>query len=647
MTAEHDYYSDVPLDLAGNLAFRLDLRRRCAKSASLRAAVMEACRTDVMFWLAAFCWLYEPRVRFDDNGRRLPKQIPFIPWDHQPAIIREIKKNLGVIDIGVEKSRGEGLSWIALLLALHDWLFNPLSKVGIVSRNEAMADTPGNMDSLLAKLDWELTKLPKWMVGTRNTDWCRNRADHSLVNLRNDAQINAFASTADAGHAGRYEWFFCDEMALWDAGKDTAFLNGLRETTYCRLVVSTPQGPTGAYYEFMHNPSGAIVRIRVHWSQNNSKNRGLYKLDKEGVPIATDPENKPLPSHYSPPSQDVLDLYSRLRAKGFVLGARLRSPWYDQQCDRADATPKNIAQELDIDYAGSMYRYFREEFMQTAESTIQTPQSRGDITYNPEDLDFTFDRSANGPLKIWCALDHKNKPPRRQYALGADVGTGLGGSHTSNSTVVVIDLLTGEQVAEFVSNTMGPNDFTDYCICLANMFHGAYLAWENNMIGGVFTKRILDRGYPDIYMRTILHKRSKNRTKEAGWRTTPQNRPIMFAAVYNDVKKEKLIVRSDAILAEFGQYVYIGGKIKHIGAERTDDDSAKGEAHGDRVIALCVAWQAAKDRPLPEKLPEAPTKDPPVDTLAFRDQMHENARSKGNSDWDETTNESLASGRNF
>jgi hypothetical protein len=295
-----------------------------------------------------------------------------------------------------------------------------------------------------------------------------------------------------------------------------------------------------------------------------------------------------------------------------------------------------------------MYRVFGEEFLNAAELTIQSPRSRGNITLNPENLDYEYDRSPNGPLKLYCALDHENKPPRRKYVVAADISAGLGGSHTSNSAAVVLDQMTGEQVAEIATNTMPPPEFADLCICLAKIFHEAYLSWEcNGGFGKAFTKQVLERQYPNIYWRTSLWTRSKNKTKEAGWRTTNDSKGTMFAAVISSVKSGKLTIRSDALLAECRQYIYKKGKIEHAGAAGTDDDSAMGEAHGDRVIAFCVACMTDKDRPVAPQEPEQNTSDPPPDTLAYRDQMHKKMQEDALDPWDDTTNEQLASGRRY
>src|SRR5688572_9934103 len=118
-----DFYRTVPKTLCENLEFRANLRTRAAKDAGFRRAMMTACRDDVLFFFGAWCWLHEPRKLDGPNGKALPHVIPFITWPHQEDAVLKIVERLGFGDIGINKSRGEGASWIGVLLALHNWLF--------------------------------------------------------------------------------------------------------------------------------------------------------------------------------------------------------------------------------------------------------------------------------------------------------------------------------------------------------------------------------------------------------------------------------------------------------------------------------------------------------------------------------------------
>jgi hypothetical protein len=642
-----DWYKLVPKDYADNLQWRWDTRKRCEKDPAFRASLLRACKEDVLFWLNGFAFVYEPRVRYDSSGHLLPKSIPFITWPHQDPVIREIHKNLGVCDIVVEKSRGEGMSWIGVMLAIHEWLFDDMAKVGLVSNTEKKADDPGNMDSLMAKGDWELDKLPKWMAGVKDIDWKRNLADHSLVNKRNGAQINAFAATADAGRAGRYKWFLADELAFWDRPQDSRFMASIRGSTDCRLSISTPNGAEGEYYHIVNAPAGSnIVKLRMHWSANISKNRGLYKITN-GKPEAVDPSNPlPTPSKpyrvgsrefvYDPPNQEVLDLFSRLRQKGMGPERGVRSPWYDLECDRADATKQSIAQELDLDYGGSTYRIFTQDFMDRATITAIPPILEGVVNFDAETLEPTFSKEYNGPVKLWTALDMQNSPPRHRYVVSADISSGLGGSFTSNSVCQVIDMVTMEQVLEFASNTLDPVEFADHCMAIGKWFHHAYLIWEINGPGGAFTKRVKERGYSHVYNRVVsLDSRGNKKTKKIGWFTNEDSKEKMFASLLNMVKTGQLTLRSQDLVKECREYVRLGGKIEHIGSRNSEDDSSKGKAHGDRVMSLGVCLMGVEDRPLPplKKGEEAHFGPPPPNTMAARELAHHEKTRQRDDDW--------------
>lgn len=635
-----DFYKSVPRDLEANLRYRVELRQRAATDIPFRRAMWTACKHDILFWFNAWCFLYEPRPRFNAEGRLLPKMIPFIVWDHQIPAIKAIKENLGTKDIGVEKSRGEGASWMAVLLALHDWLFDDMAKVGLVSKKEKDADDPGNMDSLFAKIDWELTKLPKWMAGVEKVDWTRNLAEHSLVNKRNGSQINAFAAVSDAGRSGRYKWFLCDELAFWDAGDDRRFLESVRSSTDSRLIISTPNGSDGAYYDFMHTPSSRTVKVILDWKDNPSRNRGLYQFEN-GKPAAVNPKN-PLPPEYDPPNAATLDLFSSLRRKGFKLEGRLRSPWYDRECDKADATPSSIAQELDRDYGGSLHRIFLHDFNKSVEATVKKPLIRGVMRYHPETLAPEFEPDENGPVKLWMPLDHARNPPASVYVVGADISSGLAGSFTSNSVVQAIDWVRKEQVLEFATNTEQPADFAETCLAIVQWLYDAFFAWEINY-GGGFTKRVKDFGYGNVYYRQVLGKKGRKTTTELGWHTNDTSKQTLLDSLRREATNGGVIIRSEDLLKECGHYVMKNGKIVCILAERTEDDSSKGVAHGDRVMAFGVALMAALSRPFTRER-EADTLSGLIrpGTMAWRQREWEESQRDKSGGWDERTNWDLA-----
>lgn len=625
-----EYYKRVPLDLYQNLLFRRDLMVRCGKDIGFRNAMLQACEEDPLFFFNSFCWVYEPRPRFN-NGVRLPTQVPFISWKHQIPAILEIYRNLGRCDIGVEKSRGEGMSWMGVLLACHDWLFSPMTAIGLVSKDENSVDDPNDPDSLMWKCDFTLKKLPNWMSGELGKDYKRDVTKHVLRNLRNESTISGYSATGNVASGGRKKWFLKDELAKFPRPADKHAMASTQHVTECRLIVSTPLGNSGAYYDVMHEPSN-MVKVVLDWKQNPTRNKGLYKWEK-GYPVAIDPVNNPLPDDYKNVTQDVLDVISRLRRKGFTIEGKVRSPWYDRECDRAGATPQNIAQELDRDYGGSAYRIFGDSFVERASESIAPAVLEGDFDFKQENLDqIRFDEIEGAPCKLWFPLSSLQRPPQSNYVIGCDVSSGTGGSYTSNSTMVAFDMRTGEQVLEYACNTIAPAMFADLAIAVSKWMYEAYLAWEHNGPGASFTKQVLNRNYGNIYYRKSHSRRGRNNSREAGWWTDTKTIEVMFSEFQSAVLMNEISIRSKELMTECSRYVRKEGKITHALTKEAADDS-KGVSHGDRSIAACVAIQGLKDRPV--LLQSSISEDiAPLGTMARRLQDFEDSKKDTSDGWE-------------
>lgn len=587
-----ELYKQIPQDLEGNLRWRKAVLSRCLDDTDFRDAMWQACQNDVLFFFNGFCWCYEPRPR-KLNGVMLPKQVPFIAWEHQIPLIQEVAKHLGTRDIGVTKSRGEGASWMGVLFAIHSFLFEEFSTVGLVSKDERAADDAQNADSLGWKIDWELTKLPLWMAGELNKDYKRSKSEHSWNNLRNRSSINAFAATGNVASGGRKTWFLMDELAKFPRGPDDAAMASTQHVTDCRFVVSTPLGSDGAYFELIHQDSN-MVKLELAWEQNQTRNRGLYKFENH-IPKAID-SNNPLPPDYDPPSDDVRKMFERLRRKGYKLEDCVRSPWYDNECDRPGATPQNIAQELDRDFGGSSYRVFGHHFFERTAETQVVPTHVGDIDFDLRTLEPSIDFMEGGPLLLWCPLDQLGRPPYRQYIIGCDISNGLGGTWTSSSTAEVFELVGNEltQVGEYTTRTTPPTEFADLCISLCKFFHNAYLAWEANGPGGAFGRRVISQNYSHFFYRTSVTRRRKTKRTEPGWWTDQRSKVVLFNDLKQGVIDRRCVLKGKELIKECESYVYKNGLIEH-GLVHGANDDAKGVSHGDRVVGAGVALQASRD----------------------------------------------------
>jgi len=253
----------------------------------------------------------------------------------------------------------------------------------------------------------------------------------------------------------------------------------------------------------------------------------------------------------------------------------------------------------------------------------------GDVDYRVE-----FQSILGGEGRMWLPIDVRGRPPKSEYCIAADVSTGLGGSFTSNSTLVAIDLVTGEQVLAFASNTTEPAQFANLSIGISKWLWGAYLGWEHNGPGAAFTKRVIQVAYGNVFKRKSQTKKSNRQSRELGWWTDDKTKSVMFSEFSRSVRAGDITMRDERLLEECKQYIYEGGRIEHVSAMRTKDGSSKGKAHGDRVIAACVARQCMLDRPhvsfsdISQPLNRGPGSRAPQDTMAARMRMHEEEDTK-------------------
>ena len=630
-----DEYRLVPKDPFENSFFRLKVRERADVDSGYRRALRTICGEDFLFFCNVFGWLHEPRKRFTADGKLMPKKIPFITRPHQDPVFLEVRKNLGLNDVVVKKSRDEGASWMGIWLALQDWCFGEMVSIGIVSKNEEAVYKPNYSGSIFWKLDYGVSMVPAWIHGNK---WHRNYNDNTLANLLRGNTIAGYAATGTAATGDRTDWFMFDEIGKFPRPKDQELLESLSSVTDGILAISTPFGSTGAYYDMVHNPSTVTTQVTLHWAQNPAKNRGLYRMIR-GIPEAVDPKENPLPPEYNPPTPEILKMFDQLRQRGFRLEEGVRSPWYDKQCNRPQSKPASIAQELDINFGGSVTKWFGEEFRKAGERTTVPPLMTGELRYN-EELEPQFSKITDGRLKLWLSLDASSCPPKGNYAIGGDIGSGSSGSFTSNSTLIVVNLDTQEQVATFASNSIFQSEFADFSISLAKWFWNAKLGWEYNY-ASAYTERIVEQKYYNVWERPVIGKKRKRRKRGRGqgpdlgwWTDGRKTKPLMFNDIDFFVRNARLIVRDQIIITEAKSYI---NNIKGIPEFEGQEGNA---AHGDHVIAFGCCVEMAKEHFKTHGFKKKKEKTPEQERLEAIEKMFadEDRRSRpDNNGWDETT----------
>lgn len=584
------YNKDIPRSIAGNLHWRAKVHKEVIRDPSFAETVWQACADDPIFYLSGFCYTYNPRPK-SGNVRNPFSKLPFILYEFQEDAVKQIVSAIYEgHDLLVEKSREMGASWICL--ATLEWLWHfSRDNVSVLlgSRNEKYVDDPGNPKCLFWKVDYLLDTQPVWLLPGGY-----NKADHRrklhFLNPETGSAMDGESTTGEFARGDRRTAILLDEFAAVSEGHH--ILDASQHASDCRLFNSTPQGRANAYYDMAQTE---IRKLRMHWSVHPNKNIGLYTTDSDGRLKVLD-EEYGLPDGYVP-----------------ILDGKLRSPWYDDECRRT-TSPMKIAQELDIDYLGSGNQYFNPAMVQDLIRDMARDRvSRGTLDYTSDTAEpIEFAVNDGGKFEMW--IDHTTIHPFDKFVVACDISAGTG---ASNSAMAVYNTRTNEKVGQYVDSYIRPEEFAKLAVATCKLFNSAFLIWENNGVGTQFGGRVIDIGYPDIYMDLDESSRTKKITKKPGWASTRPKKLILFGEYREALSRKMIVNKSKDALDECMHYVYgDDGGVEH-DEEKIDDPSGAKANHGDRVMADALAWRGLSQRPSQDKdkPPEAP-----YGSLAWRQQ---------------------------
>lgn len=233
----------------------------------------------------------DPRNAAD--GR--PVTLPFFLFPRQEEFVhwtmeRWLNKEPGI----VEKSREMGISWVSMALCVTLCLFYDGLVAGVGSRKEEYVDKRGDPKSLLFKAREFILNLPQeFRPGYRENI----HAPFMRIELPHTGAVITGESGDNLGRGSRTSLFIVDEAAWLPRPEivDAA----LSQTTNCRIDVSTPNGTNNSFARKRFG--GKIPVFTFHWRDDPRKD----------------------------------------------------DAWYQKQINSID-DPTIIAQEIDLDYSGSV-----------------------------------------------------------------------------------------------------------------------------------------------------------------------------------------------------------------------------------------------------------------------------------------------------
>ena len=579
----------IPKDLRGNLEWRAAVHERVMREPEYIDVIREACAVDPLFYLNGFTYTFDPRLE--------PfTRIPFILYPYQEQAILDLIRAISNNDILLEKSRDMGASWLCVSAFEWCWHWREGLSFLMVSRVEDYVDQAGNPKALFWKFDYLLDYQPAWLrpIGY---DRARHRRKMHAENPATGSVVDGESTTGRVARGDRRTAILLDEFAAVEQGHGV--LKATRDATKCRIFNSTPDGTNNAFYDMRETN---IRKLRLHWTEHPVKAAGLYTTDDDGNLKVLDPDG--YPEGYEP-----------------ILDGKLRSPWYDEECERC-VSSQEVAQELDIDYLGSGYQYFRSETIQERiRQYARPPVVIGDLEYDADTAEpIRFVENPNGHIQLWCLLGRENKPSAiHKISMGGDISAGTG---ASNSCLAAYDIVTNEKVLEYVNPYIRPEELAKVAVAIARWLGNAFLIWESNGPGRQFGSRVVELGYGHIFYRQREEAISKNVSDIPGWASTKETKLVLMGAYRAALEKGDCVNRSKEALDETLEYIFTpDSSIEHSRATRKVDPSGAKSNHGDRVMADALAWRGIAERARRRPVAEAP--EIPVGSLAWRNKMRE------------------------
>lgn len=535
----------VPRNAIDNLAWRAHLIAWASDEPDRQAALRQMAGDDILFFVNAFGWTYDPRKEIS--------VIPFVTYPFQDRALLALDAAVGHHDVAMPKSRDMGASWMLCTVFLWRWLFRRDQSFLLVSRNEDYVDKTGNPKSLFWKIDHLIKYCPEWILPRRE------RAKLRLTNLENGSSIDGESTTGDVARGDRRTAIGLDEFAAFGADDGWKALAATRDATRCRIFNSTPAGLGNAFHAVCTNEH--IAQIRLHWTEHPEKAEGLY-YDKYG---------------------------------------KARSPWYDSEVRRC-ASPIEIAQELDISFEASQANLFDPARLLELQSKCRVPLAKGELHFDDQCIPLSFDQRSEGRFNLWMLPDAGGTfPTDRRFAMGCDISTGTG---ASNSVMCVMDCKTGEQVLEFASPDLRPDQFARFAVAVARWFkgvdgQGAMMCWEHIGPGRVFGDVVIELGYRNLWRRSNKDVVGKPMTSTVGWFPNREEKVRLYGHFRKSLDAGQFLVRSRLMVDEMRELVYDGqGGVVHVRAATSIDPSGAKGNHGDRATAGALCSLAGSSTPV-------------------------------------------------
>ena len=190
----------------------------------------------------------------------------------------------------------------------------------------------------------------------------------------------------------------------------------------------------------------------------------------------------------------------------------------------------------------------------------------GETVIHPDDITWYLERTTAPEYRTGFDRNYwiwKKHDPGKSYLIVADVARGDG---KDNSAFHVFELQTMEVVGEYVGKPT-PEDFADILYNVGAEYGNPMLVIENNNIGYAVLKKLLDKGYHNIYhSRKGDHQYIDPTSAQwqsnviPGFTTSSKTRPLIVAKMEEFMRNKLIKVNSSRLLSEMKTFIWKSGR---------------------------------------------------------------------------------------
>lgn len=494
------------------------------------------CKKDPAYFLSTYGCIQHP----------IRGKIRFALYDFQAELLRTVAANKNTI---VLKSRQLGISTITAGLAAWYIIFYPDKPVLIIATKSTTAKN--FLDK--AKLIYQYT--PKWMKPPVRT-W-----QQMTLELDNSSVIHVSTTTADAGRSYAIALLVVDESAfirnmqeIWTAAASTISTGGKA------IALSTPNGAQGWFYQT------CLLAEEV----DRLKETGITLTPEQE---ATNFKLVTLPWHVHPERDEA---------------------WYENMCKTFNYDARQIAQELNCDFAASGQKVIMPEYLsKLKKDSRRVPNVAGfegcldemldrhlPEVFHAYNIEDEYDQVAMRENLKRCLLTmlqiYKVPAAGEEISFGVDVASG----GASDYSAIVGMNKQGYQVCGF-RGKVDTKVFSILLYLIGMYFNEASLAIERNSYGNDIILRLQsDIGYSNILDGLDM---------KTGYLTSGKTRNFyvsrLVGFLQNPVTKDSPVINDGRLLHELDVFVWME-HTSGIGKWQRAE-AAKGE-NDDLVMALAI-----------------------------------------------------------